>query len=264
MKRAVERNHLRATRVKASQLERRLHRFGPRIGEEYRVGKGRIDDLLRESDIVTLHAPFDATTHHLICDRTLALMKREAVLINCARGELVDEAAWVKLRDRFVEMGKLPEKVPNDPKAPVDLNERLDDNAAAVEGGAEVAAKPLPDLDLELPDMDGLEVLRILRGGGFSGSILVLSDRSDGATVLEDVQALLVGVVDGVGRRGQRCATACAVASFQAIQPSRAHLMRAGYLETPSNATASSSTSSRSSVTASVSPLALIRVRNAS
>jgi phosphoglycerate dehydrogenase-like enzyme len=52
-----------------------------------------LNDLMRESDIVTLHAPFDATTHHMICDRTLALMKPDAILINCARGELVDEAA---------------------------------------------------------------------------------------------------------------------------------------------------------------------------
>lgn len=52
-----------------------------------------LDDLLRRSDIVTLHAPFDASTHHLICDRTLELMKKEAIVINCARGELVDEAA---------------------------------------------------------------------------------------------------------------------------------------------------------------------------
>src|SRR5204862_2944321 len=35
-----------------------------------------LDDLLRESDIVTLHAPADATTHHMINDRTLNLMKR--------------------------------------------------------------------------------------------------------------------------------------------------------------------------------------------
>src|SRR6476646_2643611 len=59
-------------------------------------------------------------------------------------------------------------------------------------------------------------------------------------------------------------ATACAVASFQAIQPSSAHLIRAGYFDTPSNATASSSTSSCSASTASVSPFVRIRVRNAS
>jgi phosphoglycerate dehydrogenase-like enzyme len=54
------------------------------------------DDMLRESDIVTLHAPFDASTHHIINERSLKLMKPSAVLINCARGELVDEAALHK------------------------------------------------------------------------------------------------------------------------------------------------------------------------
>jgi len=51
------------------------------------------DDLFREADIITLHAPGDATTHHMINARTIGLMKREAVVINCARGELVDEKA---------------------------------------------------------------------------------------------------------------------------------------------------------------------------
>jgi phosphoglycerate dehydrogenase-like enzyme len=58
-----------------------------------RVAYREPDELLRESDIVTLHAPADRTTHHMIDDRALGLMKRDAILINCARGELVDEAA---------------------------------------------------------------------------------------------------------------------------------------------------------------------------
>ena len=59
-----------------------------RLNVEYREP----DDLFREADIVTLHAPFDASTHHMICERTINLMKRDAILINCARGELVNEA----------------------------------------------------------------------------------------------------------------------------------------------------------------------------
>ena len=55
-------------------------------------------------------------------------------------------------------------------------------------------------------------------------------------------------------------ATAWAVASFHAIQPSSAHLTRAGYFETPANATASSSTSSSGSTL----PLDCISRRNSS
>lgn len=59
-----------------------------------------LDDLLRESDIVSLHAPNNASTHRMINDRTLSMMKRDAILINTARGELVDEVALYRaLRD---------------------------------------------------------------------------------------------------------------------------------------------------------------------
>ena len=80
------------------------------------------DDLLRESDVVTLHAPANAATHHLIGERALALMKRDAILINTARGELVDEAAldralragviWAAGLDTF-------EREPPDPANPL-------------------------------------------------------------------------------------------------------------------------------------------------
>jgi glyoxylate reductase len=52
-----------------------------------------LDRLLRESDIVSLHVPGGAATHHLIDARRLALMKPTAVLVNTARGTVVDEAA---------------------------------------------------------------------------------------------------------------------------------------------------------------------------
>ena len=54
-----------------------------------------LDDLLRGSDIVTLHAPETAETRHLIGRRELALMPDGAVLINTARGGLVDHDALV-------------------------------------------------------------------------------------------------------------------------------------------------------------------------
>lgn len=52
-----------------------------------------LDVLLRQSDIVTLHVPLDASTSNLLSAERLALMKPQAVLINTARGGLVDEAA---------------------------------------------------------------------------------------------------------------------------------------------------------------------------
>jgi phosphoglycerate dehydrogenase-like enzyme len=52
-----------------------------------------LDELLAQSDIVTLHLPLMAETAGLIDERRLALMKPGALLVNAARGGLVDEAA---------------------------------------------------------------------------------------------------------------------------------------------------------------------------
>lgn len=51
------------------------------------------ETVLRESDIITLHAPLTADTKNMIGARELRLMKRDAILINTGRGGLVDEAA---------------------------------------------------------------------------------------------------------------------------------------------------------------------------
>jgi glyoxylate reductase len=54
---------------------------------------GELDDLLRRSDIVSLHVPLHDATRTLIDGRRLALMKPSAVLVNTARGPVVDEEA---------------------------------------------------------------------------------------------------------------------------------------------------------------------------
>lgn len=55
--------------------------------------KADLDTVMRDADIVSLHAPSLPSTHHLIDARKLALMKDGATLINTARGAIVDEAA---------------------------------------------------------------------------------------------------------------------------------------------------------------------------
>jgi lactate dehydrogenase-like 2-hydroxyacid dehydrogenase len=52
-----------------------------------------LDTLVAEADFVSLHVPGGDATHHLIDARRLARMKPTAVLVNTARGSVVDEAA---------------------------------------------------------------------------------------------------------------------------------------------------------------------------
>jgi glycerate dehydrogenase len=73
--------------------------FGMRVaianrpGEPSQPGRLNLDDLLAAADIVSLHCPLTDATRGLIGARELALMKSDALLINTARGALVDSAA---------------------------------------------------------------------------------------------------------------------------------------------------------------------------
>jgi len=52
-----------------------------------------VDTIYRESDIISLHVPLTPRTRGMIGERELAMMKSDAILINTARGELIDEVA---------------------------------------------------------------------------------------------------------------------------------------------------------------------------
>ena len=74
----------------------------PHPDTEARLGAERVPlgDLLARADFVSLHVPLSAQTRHLIGDEALGRMKRGAVLVNTARGGLVDSAALAAaLRD---------------------------------------------------------------------------------------------------------------------------------------------------------------------
>jgi gluconate 2-dehydrogenase len=72
------------------------NRVAPEIERELKATHTAKDDLLRRSDIVILILPYAEETHHFIGARELGLMKRTGVLINMARGGIVDDAALVE------------------------------------------------------------------------------------------------------------------------------------------------------------------------
>ncbi|HEX9702250.1 MAG TPA: NAD(P)-dependent oxidoreductase, partial [Rhodospirillales bacterium] len=65
----------------------------PDFYKTHGVEQAGLEKLLRESDVVTLHVPLDQSTAGILSAERLALMKPDAILINTARGGLVDEQA---------------------------------------------------------------------------------------------------------------------------------------------------------------------------
>jgi D-3-phosphoglycerate dehydrogenase len=75
----------------------------PFVKEAAGVELVALDTLCREADYISLHAPLTPGTRHLIDGRRLALMKPTAILVNTARGPLIDAAALVTaLRERRI------------------------------------------------------------------------------------------------------------------------------------------------------------------
>ncbi|HAN20674.1 MAG: hypothetical protein A2Y15_07880 [Clostridiales bacterium GWF2_36_10] len=71
--------------------------YDPFVSEEKAVEMGArkvtFEELLKTSDIISIHAPSIPETYHMFNKETLAMMKKDAVLINTARGSLIDEQA---------------------------------------------------------------------------------------------------------------------------------------------------------------------------
>lgn len=72
------------------------HRYTPEEEQARGITYTSFDELLRTSDILSVHTPYSEATHHLIDAQALSLMRPDAFLINTSRGAVIDEEALVK------------------------------------------------------------------------------------------------------------------------------------------------------------------------
>jgi glyoxylate reductase len=96
-----------ARRARAFGMEVHYHNRNPvhpttagELAAQYHEG---LDSLLSRVDILSLHCPHTPATYHLLSARRLKLLKPTAIVINTARGEIIDEAALI----RMLEAGEL-------------------------------------------------------------------------------------------------------------------------------------------------------------
>lgn len=84
------------------------NRLYPALEEQFKAEFIEQKTLLSESDVVTLHLPLNENTYHLMNEETLRLMKPTAILINTARGPIVDEKALLKaLKNHWIAAAAL-------------------------------------------------------------------------------------------------------------------------------------------------------------
>jgi glyoxylate reductase len=84
--------------------------------KEFGVQYVSLEDLMKNSDFVSIHVPLTPETKHLIGDKELRLMKKTAYLINTSRGAVIDEVALVKVLQEKVVAGAGLDVYENEPK----------------------------------------------------------------------------------------------------------------------------------------------------
>ncbi len=77
-----------------------------------------LDDLLRESDVVTLHTDLNTSSHHLIGERELGLMQPTSYLINTSRGPVVDQGVLTRALKDGVIAGAALDVLEDEPPSP--------------------------------------------------------------------------------------------------------------------------------------------------
>ncbi len=89
-------------------------------GEDLGINYVSLDELLRESDIVTIHTPLMEETKNLINKDRLDMMKPTALLINCARGPVIDIEATAKALNDSMLAGAAIDVFEIEPPLPTD------------------------------------------------------------------------------------------------------------------------------------------------
>ncbi|MFP3305916.1 MAG: 2-hydroxyacid dehydrogenase [Thermocladium sp.] len=83
-----------------------VRRLPPEKEEFYGIKYALLDDLLRLSDVISIHVPLTNETRHMISEKQLSLMKDGAILINTARAEVIDEKALIKaIKEKGIKVG---------------------------------------------------------------------------------------------------------------------------------------------------------------
>jgi len=96
------------------------------LERELEAEKVDLTEVLKKSDYISLHVPFNKSTHHMIGEKELKTMKKTAVLINTSRGPVVDEKALVKaLKEKWI-FGAGLDVYEHEPKVTDELK-KLDD-----------------------------------------------------------------------------------------------------------------------------------------
>ena len=124
-----------------------------------------VDELCRRSDVVSLHVPLTAATRHLIDARRLGMLPSDAIVINTARGGLLDEAAAREALDRGALFG-----------VAVDAYESEPPSASPLVGHPRVVSTPhsgghTREAVQRMTDQSIADLLAVLRGDGSANAV---------------------------------------------------------------------------------------------
>ena len=91
------------------------------LERELGAKKVPLSELLKESDIISIHVPLMKTTYHLIGEKELKMMKKNAILLNTARGPIINETALIKALKEHWIFGAGLDVYEHEPKIPEEL-----------------------------------------------------------------------------------------------------------------------------------------------